>query len=188
MTMFIQTGVFCLSLFFAAGAVEAREVVDLPNRAIVTENILRGGRPSDEGLKQLKSLNVRTLMNLENDMNAVQHEMSVTKELGLVEISSPMYSLYAPTDAQVDAVLAVLQDSRNFPIYLHCKHGQDRTGMIVGLYRVFVQGWTPQDAYREMRSLGFHPILWNLDRYFKRRSSEGRRPVANGAPAQAVNG
>lgn len=142
---------------------------ELPHFRRVSENLLRGGRPTDVGMLRLKEAGVRTIVNLENDMNAVQQEMTSARELGLVEISSPMRSLYAPPDAQVDEILALLQDKRNFPIYLHCKHGEDRTGLIMGLYRVVVDHWSPEEAYREMREYGFHPILWNLDRYFKNR-------------------
>lgn len=46
--------------------------------------------------------------------------------------------------------------------YVHCERGQDRTGLIVGVYRVKVEHWTKADAYQEMLKHGFHPILRGL--------------------------
>ncbi len=51
-------------------------------------------------------------------------------------------------------------------IYVHCRHGQDRTGLVVGLERVFVEGWDPADAYAEMLSHGFHTYFLGLKEYF----------------------
>jgi protein tyrosine/serine phosphatase len=50
---------------------------------------------------------------------------------------------------------------------VHCQHGADRTGALVALYRVVVQGWTKERAVEEMNRGGYHhSSLWrNLDRY-----------------------
>ena len=46
--------------------------------------------------------------------------------------------------------------------FIHCTHGHDRTGLVVGCYRVLKQGWTKNDAYAEMLQHGFHPELLGL--------------------------
>ena len=46
--------------------------------------------------------------------------------------------------------------------YVHCEHGQDRTGLIIGAYRVRVQRWSKSQAYQEMKAHGFHPLLHGL--------------------------
>jgi hypothetical protein len=46
--------------------------------------------------------------------------------------------------------------------YVHCEHGQDRTGLIIGAYRVKVEHWTKEQAYQEMLRFGFHPLLRGL--------------------------
>jgi hypothetical protein len=47
-------------------------------------------------------------------------------------------------------------------VLIHCKNGWDRTGLLVGMYRVIYDGWTTDKAYEEMRRLGFHPELRGL--------------------------
>ena len=75
-----------------------------------------------------------------------------------------------PSDVQINQILSALADTNNFPIFIHCHHGQDRTGLIIGLYRVEAQGWAPAKAYQEMLVNGFHPNLAGLDKYFRDRT------------------
>lgn len=41
----------------------------------------------------------------------------------------------------------------------HCTHGQDRTSLLFGKYRVLDDGWTKDRAYQEMLAHHFHPEL-----------------------------
>jgi len=63
----------------------------------------------------------------------------------------------------LDWELSFAQNQSSTDFYLiHCTHGQDRTGYIVGRFRVLSQGWTKDRAYAEMRAHGFHPELLGL--------------------------
>ncbi len=62
-------------------------------------------------------------------------------------------------DANMDAILAKRKDKSRMPIYVHCKHGQDRTGVVIGLERVVNEGWAPQEAHDEMVQIGFHTFF-----------------------------
>jgi hypothetical protein len=37
---------------------------------------------------------------------------------------------------------------------VHCRHGKDRTGLFVSLYRIARQRWSVDDAYSEARRIG----------------------------------
>ena len=54
--------------------------------------------------------------------------------------------------------------------YVHCAHGQDRTGLVIGLERVIDEGWTPKAAHDEMLKLGFHPLFEGLNHYFEEKT------------------
>jgi len=77
-----------------------------------------------------------------------------------------------PAEAtKITSILDELADPKTpRPIYVHCAHGADRTGLIIALYRVFVQGWAPQKAHDEMKAMGhnfFHQIFTHdMDQYF----------------------
>ena len=75
--------------------------------------------------------------------------------------------LIAPKDADVEKIISLLTDQSQAPLFIHCTHGQDRTGLIMGLYRIFVDKWSSGNAYDEMLKIGFHPEFFALDHYFK---------------------
>ncbi|MBC7741575.1 MAG: tyrosine-protein phosphatase [Bdellovibrionaceae bacterium] len=142
---------------------------DLPALHVVTPSIMRGGRPSEAGLKILIKKKIRTIIDLEDSNSAIQAEKKFLANTNIRHISIPINSLRTPKDADVKKIQDLLNDSANFPIYIHCQHGEDRTGLMVGLYR-WEHGMAAADAYREMLALGFHRLLFNLDRYYKNKT------------------
>ncbi len=139
----------------------------IPNFQKTTDVIYRGGRPTLKGLQYLKTAGFKTIINLENNNQAVSQEFAAAKKLGLQMYSAPMSWTTKPDDKQVNAILANLQNPEMYPIFIHCHHGMDRTGLIIGLHRVFAQKWTAKDAYSEMLKYGFHPEYKALDNYYR---------------------
>lgn len=139
----------------------------IPNFQKTTDSIFRGGRPSEQGLQFLKKAGFKTIINIENNSKAIKNEMAIAKRLGLLMYSSPMSWQTTPDDKQVNTILAALQNPQMYPIFIHCHYGKDRTGLIIGLYRVFVQKWNPKDAYSEMLKYGYHPEYKALDNYYR---------------------
>jgi protein tyrosine/serine phosphatase len=100
----------------------------------------------------------------------IRDELASAAAHGIHVVRVPM-SAFEPAasdrfDRLVDQGLAVMRDPSARPVYVHCKHGQDRTGLMVGLYRVLQQGWAPEKAYEEMKERGFHPFFLGLKHYF----------------------
>lgn len=145
--------------------------LQIPRYGKVVEGIFRGGRPELSDLALIQKQNgIKTIINLETNDGVVKAEYAQAKRLGIQFFAEPMSAFKTPSDAQVQKILNALTNSSLQPLFLHCHHGEDRTGMIIGLYRVFVQKWKPQQAYKEMLDNGFHPQLRELDNYFKRKT------------------
>ena len=66
-----------------------------------------------------------------------------------------------PSKQQVNAFLSAIGKSSG-KVYVHCLHGQDRTGTMIAMYRIAHDGWDANRAYQEMLSCGFRPYLGNL--------------------------
>jgi protein tyrosine/serine phosphatase len=146
----------------------------------VRRGLYRGGHPSAANLDYLKALGVKTIVDLEVgdwieafpwDIDA---ELKNADKRGLTVVRKPM-SAFEPAlsdrfDKQMNEILALLADPSKAPIYVHCKHGQDRTGLVVGLERVLVEKWAPRDAWAEMLALGFHPMFEGLSHYFEQKT------------------
>jgi protein tyrosine phosphatase len=73
--------------------------------------------------------------------------------VGLRTLWIPILDGDIPTDGQCQSFLRDMQESDG-PIYMHCEAGVGRTGCMVALYRVKVQGWNAQDALKEAESFG----------------------------------
>ncbi len=140
------------------------------NFALVSTGIYRGARPDQAGLQQLHDMGVRTILDLENDDEPIPVERGWAEALGMTFVSQPMSGLATPHDDQINQILALMADPASRPIFVHCSKGQDRTGVVVALYRVLYEGWPPADAHFEMMEHGFSSILHSLHEYFEDRT------------------
>ena len=129
----------------------ARERVGgVTNFGRVTENFFRGGKVTPTGLENLHAMGVRTVI----DLAGKNGERNTCRRLGMTYYSFPMDADRRPDDASVERVLRILSDAKD-PVYVHCSAGKHRAGTITALYRIRVQGWSPEQAWREQQSYGF---------------------------------
>jgi tyrosine-protein phosphatase SIW14 len=150
------------------------------NFYLVKTGIYRGGHPDAGGLVYLKNLGVTTIIDLEiGDLieatpEEIDAEIKGATALGLNDIREPMsafeLALSSSFDDRINQILAILADPSQKPVYVHCAHGQDRTGLVIGLERVFNEGWTPAAAWNEMLERGFHVGFLGLSTYFFRKT------------------
>ena len=152
----------------------AQPVADpaLPNLHKVSDTLYRGAQPDEAGMRRLQEMGVKTVINLRS-AHSDQDEIEGTT-LTLVEIP------WFPTkvrDEDVEAALRILIDPERQPVFWHCKHGADRTGLINAVYRIIVQGWPRQAAIDEMvdGNYGFHRIWIKLPKYLKEADFDAMR-------------
>ncbi len=149
-----------------------KETKDLPNFHQVHPYLYRGGEPSPLGLKQLSDMGVKTLIDLRAPTEAAHNEKKIAKELGMKYINLPM-TAEAPTKKQVDTLLKTVDQARdkNEPVLVHCAHGSDRTGCMIGIIRVTRDNWEFNDTYKEMRKYWFGTKYLKLKDAVKKRAS-----------------
>ena len=138
--------------------------------AEVSPGLYRGARPTAEGLQALADAGVRTVVDLEDDDEVVASEQAVVEGLGMTFVSKPMSGFWYPNDATVNDVVALLGDASQRPLFVHCQHGEDRTGLVVAIHRVFNEAWDPATAYDEMLAKGFHTLLFLLNHYYEEKT------------------
>jgi uncharacterized protein (TIGR01244 family) len=151
------------------GTVPAKASPDDPagNFSQVSPTVYRGGRPDGAGVYRLAQMGIKTIIDLEDDDQAVATEKQWAANAGLNFIHAPMNGMETPRDDEVNTILAQLDDPSIQPIYVHCMEGVDRTGLIIALYRVIDEGWNPKDAHDEMMAHGFKSILISMNHYFE---------------------
>ena len=72
-------------------------------------------------------------------------------------------------DREVAEALGALNDPSLQPIFVHCRLGKDRTGLVIALYRVLYQQWDACTAWKEWKSFGYLPWNNGLKNYFEER-------------------
>jgi len=127
---------------------------------VVTPSVLwRGARPDKNGATWLIQQGVRTIVNLElilDDKRAFDQatvEDANNYKVGYFRIHDwePLRIL-APSvvDDHVAHFLAILSQQPK-PVYVHCRYGENRTGVMVAAYRMLIEGVSDEEAIEEMR-------------------------------------
>jgi tyrosine-protein phosphatase SIW14 len=143
----------------------------LPNFNMVSDQILRGGQPSDDGFKKLAGRGVKTVVDLRSlDEHSVPHEKQIVEADGMRFVSIPMKGIGAPSQEQVSKALGVLENSDNWPVFVHCRRGSDRTGTVLACYRIAHDHWKNQKALEEAKTYGlssFERAMRNFIEHFQ---------------------
>jgi protein tyrosine/serine phosphatase len=124
------------------------------NVAELAPGFYRGGAPSAAGLDSLKSMGIKTVVNLRHYHGTTEEQRC--RERGIDYVRIVLESSDAPNDEDVRRFLRVVTDPARRPVYVHCWRGKDRTGVMVAAYRLAVQGWPRDAALAEMDAFGFY--------------------------------
>ena len=156
----------------------------LPNFHKVSGDLYRGAQPTPEGFRELKRLGIRTVVNLRalrSDRDELEDAGAAAAGLALEHIS---FKAWHAEDEDVVRFLKIATDQAKTPVFVHCQHGADRTGTMCAIYRMAVQGWSREDAIREMTEggFGYHSIWKNLISYLQALDVEKLRREAGLPP------
>lgn len=142
----------------------------------VDADLYRSAQPSLADLRLLgERFGIRTVLKLNRGDDDAPPGMTV--------IERPLRPLHTPSHDDLEEILEAIEHAEK-PVLVHCSHGEDRTGLVVALYRMR-RGASVDVAYADMMRRGFHPYrgLWNA---WLRESGWGRHhrrdePVASSA-------
>ena len=166
---------FLISLFIISTTTFAADPIGSFSKA--TDGIYRGARPAnDSALKYLnQKIGIKTIINLQGgDLESslypiipwlepgessavIEHEKEVTIALGMNAFLAPLNSLDEVTNAEdqlIDETLNIMHNKQNQPIFIHCDHGKDRTGLLIALYKVKYEHMNAEAARKEWIQLG----------------------------------
>ncbi len=123
----------------------------VPNFGEVTPTLYRGGLLNTTGLKALAKMGINVVV--DTHANDVSEEKTV-KNLGMEYVAIPWHCPW-PHDEVFARFLKLLRESKGKKVFVHCRLGDDRTGMMVAAYRMADEGWTADEAMNEMKTFGF---------------------------------
>jgi protein tyrosine/serine phosphatase len=137
----------------------------------VDQRLYRGAQPDRKGFEFLHGMGVRTVINLRQKADAVKlDEQRIVEGLGMRYVNIPVEDgnfftrgRTIPDDA-IREFFQTLDTAGPGGVFVHCHRGADRTGAIVGFYRIARQGWDGARAYAEAKEIGMRSWYRGLKR------------------------
>lgn len=141
-------------------------------RAVEPGKMYRSGQLTVAGFKDaVKQYNLRAVVNLQDDYpdpdvfqsfwnRSTVKEHQVCADLGVKYLFispdlRPRPEVPAKRPRAVEDFLKICDDPDNYPMVIHCRAGLHRTGVLAAIYRMEYQGWSVDEAFREMKDGGF---------------------------------
>jgi protein tyrosine/serine phosphatase len=146
----------------------------VPNLALVAPGVYRSAQPTTLAeWHAVYALGVRHVLKLNfpsegsDDIASIAglevHTISLEPQGDLDLFDNIRNTFVRPSELDLDTAIAFLATATPASAWLvHCTHGQDRTGLVIGRYRVSQLGWSKARAFSEMRAHGFHTELHGL--------------------------
>lgn len=165
----------CLMLIpaHAAGAVTTRsatwaepvKLAGVPNLYKVNDKLYRSAQPTAEGMTNLKRMGIKTVVNL----RAFHEDADEASTTGLECLRIPV-NTWDVDEKDIVRFLKIVTDPARAPVLVHCQHGADRTGTMCAIYRMAVDGWSRDEAIREMTEggFGYHAVWKNLIKFLRK--------------------
>lgn len=131
-------------------------IIGVSNVGEVTPHLFRGGQPKLAGYEHLKEMGIDIVVDLR--LSGKGNEEQDVNKAGMKFVSLPWHCLF-PKDDVFAKFLQLLYDNPDKKIFVHCRYGDDRTGMMIAAYRMADEGWTAKEARKEMEEFGFHRLI-----------------------------
>lgn len=128
----------------------------IPNSHTVdaTGSVVRGKQPTVSRVAELQNLGIQQVLILKPINKEVSKEVEALNRLGIsnrvIPIDWTNSNLTQTCLEVVDAVNSIRKFKQNGQkVYFHCSAGEDRTGMVAGLFRMLDQKWSRTRAFEE---------------------------------------
>ncbi len=134
----------------------AVNVPGVENAYRVSPALYRGEQPTSLGMKNLERLGIKTVVSL----RAFHSDRDLIEGTGL-NYERITFQTWDPEEDELIRFLEIVTNPEMTPALVHCLHGSDRTGAMCAAYRIVVEGWSKEEAIREMKSGGYgHHKIW----------------------------
>ena len=137
--------------------------ITIQNFHKVDETLMRGAKPTEAQLKELKSNGIDTIISFCTNYNpqnpklrTIPEEANWAKKLGMNFYWIPERSNRNPSVEDVNKFFNITDGARTRgeKVFIHCRHGADRTGLFSAIYRLKNQNVKLSDVIKELMKYG----------------------------------
>jgi protein tyrosine/serine phosphatase len=132
----------------------ANSAVSIDNFGQVNDHIYRGEQPKGDDYRELAALGIKTIVDLRSDSK--RDAKLLAERASLNYINLPLAAKHYPQAEAASRFLEIVNDQTNWPVYVHCAGGRHRTGVMIAVYRMAVDGWDVDRTYQEMKDYDFY--------------------------------
>lgn len=154
-------GVFCLLLLWWGAAIAEEASDEIPNLNQPRPNVFTSGQPTKEGMSQMASRGVKTVVNLRPHSEPGARDE--TEELSVLQIK--YYNLPITPDSFTLETVAefarILRDSGNQTVLIHCTSA-NRVGGLWLAHRILYENADTAKALKEAREIGMKPSMEDI--------------------------
>lgn len=128
--------------------------MSLNNFGLIAPGFARGAQPDEKGFKDLINMGYTLAYKLNSDSEFPVALEAASFHPGQVQ-SNPV-NMWNPFRPGIIESVHEIEDwlAQGQKIYIHCTHGRDRTGLMVGAYRILHDKWTIQAVMAERAEYG----------------------------------
>lgn len=131
---------------------------DIPNFQALSDTYLRGGQPDQEGLNWLAEAGVKTRIDLRGDDRDNQWNPPLWNPSSIKTFEVDVKDYHEPTIAMVEKFIELAEAPENQPIFVHCKAGVGRTGVMTACMNI-ARGMTAEEALKLEGINSYHGTL-----------------------------
>lgn len=147
---------FSIPVAAQTNLIEKQPKVKVDNFGQIGDRYFRGAQPEGQDYADLAALGIKTVINLTSD-DAEENERQMVEGSSMKYLQIPMTTHEPPTAAKIEEFLKIVNDPASQPVYVHCVGGRHRTGVMTAIYRMKQEGWTAEQAFKEMKQYKYGP-------------------------------
>jgi len=118
------------------------------NLAVVDSRVVRSGQPADHLVDWIREYHLASILNLRGGTPSdswYANEVKTAADNHVAFFDYPMIATRRPLRRDLLTLIDFLR-SAPYPLLIHCKHGADRTGLAVAVYRMVCLNEPPEEA------------------------------------------
>jgi len=158
--------------------------INIRNFGKMDNRLFRGAQPNESDYKDLKTLGVKTVVDLTDSPKS--YEKRDVEALGMRYVNIPMSDSSYPKAEQISAFLKLVNDSSTGTMFIHCAGGRHRTGVMGAVYRYNVNHWNFDQVYTEMQDYDFY-TKWGHGDLKTFVEDYGQKMASNGVAGAATS-